>query len=63
MKHFILIGFMSIFTSCFSQKKVKNDAKTSFSTENDHGLVEEGAALRAANVEDIHQARQVSNGL
>ena len=35
MKHFILIGFMSIFTSCFSQKKVKNDAKTSFSTEKD----------------------------
>ena len=35
MKHFILIGFMSIFTSCLSQKKVKNDAKTSFSTEKD----------------------------
>ena len=35
MKHFILIGFMSIFTSCFSQKNVKNDAKTSFSTEKD----------------------------
>ena len=35
MKHFILIGFMSIFTSCFSQKKVKNDAKTSFSAKKD----------------------------
>ena len=35
MKHFILIGFMSIFTSCFSQKKVKNDTKISFSAKKD----------------------------
>lgn len=35
MKHFILIGFMSIFTSCFSQKNVKNDTKISFSAKKD----------------------------
>ena len=35
MKHFILIGFMSIFTSCLSQKNVKNDTKISFSAKND----------------------------
>ena len=35
MKHFILIGFMSIFTSCLSQKNVKNDTKISFSTKKD----------------------------
>ena len=35
MKHFILIGFMSIFTSCLSQKNVKNDTKISFSAKKD----------------------------
>lgn len=35
MKHFILIGFMSIFTSCLSQKNVKNDTKISFSVKKD----------------------------
>ena len=35
MKHFILIGFMSIFTSCLSQKNVKNDTKISFSMKKD----------------------------
>jgi len=35
MKHFILIGFISIFTSCLSQKNVKNDTKISFSAKKD----------------------------
>ena len=35
MKHFILIGFMSIFTSCLYQKNVKNDTKISFSAKKD----------------------------